>query len=172
MISGEIKRFLRDDGMLKVSRSLKELSCKIFLAKEELLKKQGREPTIEEIAEFLQVEKEEVVWALESGNEVDSLNRSIYQQDGSEIRLMDKLVEEETKEEEVLNRLLVDQLLEGLNKEERQVIYLRYFQEVTQSEVGARLGISQVQVSRMEKKILERLRNLGQQGEEIKKSSA
>lgn len=157
--------------MLKVSRSLKELSCKIFLAKEELLKKQGREPTIEEIAEFLQVEKEEVVWALESGNEVDSLNRSIYQQDGSEIRLMDKLVEEETKEEEVLNRLLVDQLLEGLNKEERQVIYLRYFQEVTQSEVGARLGISQVQVSRMEKKILERLRNLGQQGEE-KKSSA
>ena len=70
--------------MLKVSRSLKELSCKIFLAKEELLKKQGREPTIEEIAEFLQVEKEEVVWALESGNEVDSLNRSIYQQDGSE----------------------------------------------------------------------------------------
>ena len=172
MISGEIKRFLRDDGMLKVSRSLKELSCKIFLAKEELLKKQGREPTIEEIAEFLQVEKEEVVWALESGNEVDSLNRSIYQQDGSEIRLMDKLVEEETKEEEVLNRLLVDQLLEGLNKEERQVIYLRYFQEVTQSEVGARLGISQVQVSRMEKKILERLRNLGQQGEGIKKSSA
>ena len=172
MISGEIKRFLRDDGMLKVSRSLKELSCKIFLAKEELLKKQGREPTIEEIAEFLQVEKEEVVWALESGNEVDSLNRSIYQQDGSEIRLMDKLVEEETKEEEVLNRLLVDQLLEGLNKEERQVIYLRYFQEVTQSEVGARLGISQVQVSRMEKKILERLRNLEQQGEEIKKSSA
>ena len=112
-----------------------------------------------------------MVWALESGNEVDSLNRSIYQQDGSEIRLMDKLVEEETKEEEVLNRLLVDQLLEGLNKEERQVIYLRYFQEVTQSEVGARLGISQVQVSRMEKKILERLRNLGQQGEE-KKSSA
>ena len=172
MISGEIKRFLRDDGMLKVSRSLKELSCKIFLAKEELLKKQGREPTIEEIAEFLQVEKEEVVWALESGNEVDSLNRSIYQQDGSEIRLMDKLVEEETKEEEVLNRLLVDQLLEGLNKEERQVIYLRYFQEVTQSEVGARLGISQVQVSRMEKRILERLRILGQQGEEIKKSSA
>ena len=172
MISGEIKRFLRDDGMLKVSRSLKELSCKIFLATEELLKKQGREPTIEEIAEFLQVEKEEVVWALESGNEVDSLNRSIYQQDGSEIRLMDKLVEEETKEEEVLNRLLVDQLLEGLNKEERQVIYLRYFQEVTQSEGGARLGISQVQVSRMEKKILERLRNLGQQGEEIKKSSA
>ena len=158
--------------MLKVSRSLKELSCKIFLAKEELLKKQGREPTIEEIAEFLQVEKEEVVWALESGNEVDSLNRSIYQQDGSEIRLMDKLVEEETKEEEVLNRLLVDQLLEGLNKEERQVIYLRYFQEVTQSEVGARLGISQVQVSRMEKRILERLRILGQQGEEIKKSSA
>ena len=172
MISGEIKRFLRDDGMLKVSRSLKELSCKIFLAKEELLKKQGREPTIEEIAEFLQVEKEEVVWALESGNEVDSLNRSIYQQDGSEIRLMDKLVEEETKEEEVLNRLLVDQLLEGLNKEERQVIYLRYFQEVTQSEVGARLGISQVQVSRMEKRILERLRILGQQREEIKKSSA
>lgn len=172
MIAGEIKRFLRDDGLLKVSRSLKELSYKIFLAKEELLRKQEREPTVEEIAKFLQVDKEEVVWAMESGNEVDSLNRSIYQQDGSEIRLMDKLVEEETKEEEVLNRLLVDQLLESLNREERQVIYLRYFQEVTQSEVGERLGISQVQVSRMEKRILERLRLEGTQREESRKSSA
>lgn len=158
MISGEIKRFLRDDGMIKVSRSLKELSYKAYFAKEKLQEKLNRDPTLEEIAEELSVEKEELAMALESGGEVESLYKPIYQQDGNEIQLMDKLEEKEGHEEKILNHMLLQQLLEHLQKEERQLIYMRYFANKTQSEVGKTMGISQVQVSRLEKKILSNLR--------------
>lgn len=158
MISGEIKRFLRDDGMIKVSRSLKELAYKAYFAKEELQEKLGRDPTLEELAMELQVEKEELAMAMESAGEVESLYKPIYQQDGNEIQLMDKLEEKEVQEEKIINRMLLMQLLEHLQKEERQLIYMRYFANKTQSEVGKTLGISQVQVSRLEKKILNYLR--------------
>ncbi len=158
MISGEIKRFLRDDGMIKVSRSLKELAYKAYFAKEELQEKLGRDPTLEELAMELQVEKEELAMAMESAGEVESLYKPIYQQDGNEIQLMDKLEEKEVQEEKIINRMLLKQLLEHLQKEERQLIYMRYFANKTQSEVGKTLGISQVQVSRLEKKILSYLR--------------
>lgn len=158
MISGEIKRFLRDDGMIKVSRSLKELSYKAYCCQEELRKAWGREPALEEIADHIGVEKEELVMALEASSEVESLHKTIYQKDGHEIQLMDKLEEKEAREDEVLNHMLLSQLLNGLEKEERQLIYLRYFANQTQSQVGKKLGISQVQVSRLEKKILSRLR--------------
>lgn len=160
MISGEIKRFLRDDGMIKVSRSLKELSYKIFQTQEELVGILGREPTIEELSEEMQVDKEEIVQAMEAGEEVESLYKPIHQKEGSEIRLMDKLEEKEQREEKILNHMLLKQLLETLNKEERQLIYLRYFSDQTQSAVGKIMGISQVQVSRMEKKIMENLRKM------------
>ena len=158
MISGEIKRFLRDDGMIKVSRSLKELSYKSYLCKEELQEKWGREPTISEIAEHLQVEKEELTMALDAGSDVESLQKTIFQKDGQEIRLMDKLQKNEEEEETVLNHMLLKELLSILDKEERQLIYLRYFADQTQSQVGKEMGISQVQVSRLEKKILQRMR--------------
>lgn len=158
MISGEIKRFLRDDGMIKVSRSLKELSYKAYLIKEEIKEHLNREPTIEEIAQKLKVEKEELALALESSGEVESLHKPIYQKDGNEIQLMDKLEEKEGQEEKILNHMLLKQLLEQLEKEERQLIYMRYFANKTQSEVGKILGMSQVQVSRLEKKILGNLR--------------
>ncbi|CUX35882.1 RNA polymerase sporulation sigma factor SigF [Clostridium sp. C105KSO13] len=161
MISGEIKRFLRDDGMIKVSRSLKELSYKIFQTREELIGRLGREPTLEELAEIMEVDREEIVQALEAGGEVDSLYKPIHQKEGNEIRLVDKLEEKERKEEKVLDRMLLAQLLESLDKEERQLIYLRYFAEETQSQVGKRMGISQVQVSRMEKRIIESMRKQG-----------
>ncbi|WP_251390474.1 RNA polymerase sporulation sigma factor SigF [Mediterraneibacter agrestimuris] len=161
MISGEIKRFLRDDGMIKVSRSLKELSYKAFLAREELINQHGREPTLEELSEKLQVEKEEIVQAMEAGSEVESIYKPIHQSEGQEIRLMDKLEEEEHQEEKILNHMMLKQLLETLDKDERQLIYLRYFQNQTQSAVGKILGISQVQVSRLEKRIIENLRKLG-----------
>ena len=161
MISGEIKRFLRDDGMIKVSRSLKELSYKAFLAREELINQHGREPTLEELSEKLQVEKEEIVQAMEAGSEVESIYKPIHQSEGQEIRLMDKLEEEEHQEEKILNHMRVKQRLETLDKDERQLIYLRYFQNQTQSAVGKILGISQVQVSRLEKRIIENLRKLG-----------
>ena len=158
MISGEIKRFLRDDGMIKVSRSLKELAYKAYLAKEEMKERLNREPTVEELAEKLEVEKEELALALESGGEVESLHKPIYQKDGNEIQLMDKLEEREEQEEKILNHMLLQQLLEQLKKEERQLIYMRYFANKTQSEIGKTMGISQVQVSRLEKKILGYLR--------------
>ena len=158
MISGEIKRFLRDVGMIKVSRSLKELAYKAFQAKEKLQDTLGREPGMEELAAYLGTEKEELAMALEAGSEVESLHKPVFQKDGNEIPLMDKLAEKEGREEKVLNRLLLTQLLGELGKEERQLLYLRYFADKTQTEIGAELGISQVQVSRMEKRILRELR--------------
>ena len=161
MISGEIKRFLRDDGMIKVSRTLKELSYKIFQTREKLLDLLGREPTIEELADKMQIDKEEIVEALEAGSEVESIYKPIHQKEGNEIRLMDKLEEKEHREEKILDHMLLQQLLGTLEKEERTLIYMRYFQDKTQSQVGKELGISQVQVSRMEKKIMENLRKIG-----------
>lgn len=161
MISGEIKRFLRDDGMIKVSRTLKELSYKIFQTREKLLDLLGREPTVEELAEKMQIDKEEIVEALEAGSEVESIYKPIHQKEGNEIRLMDKLEEKEHREEKILDHMLLQQLLGTLEKEERTLIYMRYFQDKTQSQVGKELGISQVQVSRMEKKIMENLRKIG-----------
>ena len=158
MISGEIKRFLRDDGMIKVSRSLKELACKAFSCQEGLRRKLGREPLLAEIAAELKVDKEELAAAMEASAEVESLHKTIYQKDGHEISLMDKLEEQETGEDKVGDHMLLSELLKALNGEERKLIYLRYFAGRTQSDVGKILGVSQVQVSRMEKKILGRLR--------------
>lgn len=158
MISGEIKRFLRDDGMIKVSRSLKEMAYKAHCCREKLQGENGDEPSLGEIAKTMQVDKEELVLALEAGAEVESLHKTIYQKDGHKIQLLDKLEEKEEREEAVLNRMLLSQLLEQLRPEERQLIYLRYFANKTQTEVGKILGISQVQVSRMEKRILEEMR--------------
>ena len=159
MISGEIKRFLRDDGMIKVSRSLKELAKKAVICQDELQKKWGRDPMFHELAEYMDVEKEELVMAMEANAEVESIHKTIYQKDGQEIQLLDKLAEQESKEENVLERILLKELLEKLGKEERQLIYLRYFAEQTQTEVGKSLGMSKVQVSRMEKRILGELRS-------------
>ena len=158
MIAGEIKRFLRDDGMIKVSRSLKELAYKAYLCQERLQEQWGRDPTIPEIAEHLGVANEELTQALDASGDIESLYKPIYQNEGQEIRLMDKLPDQEGGEEKLLNHMLLGQLLTYLNKEERRLIYLRYFANQTQTQVGDVLGISQVQVSRMEKKILKNLR--------------
>ena len=161
MISGEIRRFLRDDGMIKVSRSLKELSYRSLKAGEKLTDRLGREPTMEELSEELGVEKEELVQAMEAGGEVDSLYRPIHQKEGSEIRLLDKIEEKEKSEDTILDRMMLKELLETLNADERRLIWLRYFADRTQSDVGKIMGISQVQVSRMEKRIMENLRRRG-----------
>ena len=158
MISGEIKRFLRDDGMIKVSRSLKELAYKSVQAREKLTDRLGREPTLEELAEETGAEKEEIVQAMEAGGEVESLYRPIHQKEGSEIRLLDRIEERERREEKILDTMVLKQLLETLDAQERQLIYLRYFADRTQSDVGKIMGISQVQVSRMEQRIIEELR--------------
>ena len=158
MIAGEIKRFLRDDGMLKVSRSLKETACKAYQAREELERSLGREPTLAEIAQALEADREELILALESGAEVESLQQTIFQGDGSSIQLEDKLEAEGDSQEELLNRVLLEEILGVLPGQERALLYQRFFQERTQAEIARELGISQVQVSRMEKRILKQLR--------------
>lgn len=158
MITGEIKRFLRDDGMLKVSRSMKETAGKGYAAREQLERKLGREPSLMEIADEIGVTPEELAMAMESGAEIESLQKTIYQGDGNDISLMDKLEEKTNQNEKLLDRILLENLLKILEPDERKLIYLRYFQEETQVSVAKKMGISQVQVSRMEKKILERLR--------------
>lgn len=174
MILGEIKRFLRDDGMIKVSRTLKENGLKVRMVTEKLTARLGREPCLFEVAEEAGLSVEEITLALEAGAEVESIDRSVTQADGSEIYLADKVVGgagagmagahlsacagEDSEKEKLLNHLLLSQLLDILDPKERELIILRYFHEKTQSEVAAKMGISQVQVSRMEKKILLRMR--------------
>lgn len=158
MISGEIKRFLRDDGLLKVSRTLKETAVKGYAAREKLERELGREPTVTEIAEELAVSPEELAMALESGAEIESLQKTIYQGEGNDISLIDKIPEKRDDGEQLLNRLLLEELLEDLPPDERRLLYLRYFREETQSAIAKRMGISQVQVSRLEKRILQKLK--------------
>ena len=158
MIAGEIRRFLRDDGMLKVSRSLKELAGRIYSTKDALEKKNGREPTLYEVARELGVSQEDLVLAMEAATQVESLQQVIYQGEGNDISLLDKLEEEESQSDQVVNRLLLEDMLKSLEGRERQLIYMRYFQEKTQAAIAREMGISQVQVSRLEKKILGKLR--------------
>lgn len=154
MITGEIKRFLRDDGMVKVSRSLKETAAKAYTVREELFLKEGKEPRMEEIARELGITREELVLAMDSQGQVESLQKTIYQSDGNEISLEDKLPLEENQQEMVVNRMFLEQALGTLDRKERELIYLRFFQDRTQSSIAQQMGMSQVQVSRMEKKIL------------------
>ena len=158
MITGEIQRFLRDDGMIKVSRSLKELAYKAFLAREKMQETMVREPTLEELSAYMHVDKEELVMAMEASCEVESLYKPVYQKDGNEITLLEKLEEQESREEQVLDRMVLTGLLSRLGEEERELIRLRYFENKTQVEIGKELGVSQVQVSRMEKRVLKRMR--------------
>ena len=158
MITGEIRRFLRDDGMIKVSRSLKEASWKAYAARESLERKLGREPSLNEIAEEIQVSVEELALALDASAEVESLHKVIYQGEGNDISLMDRIEEPVSQGELLLNRMPLEEILQTLEPKERQIIYLRYFCEKTQSDIAKMLSISQVQVSRMEKRILKKLR--------------
>lgn len=158
MITGEIKRYLRDDGILKVSRSLKETAAKAYRIREQQEKQTGREPTTQEIARELGISPEELMEAMDSYVQVESLQQTIYQGEGNTILLMDKLEEKDRQEEKVLDRIVLKEVLETLEAKERTIIYLRYFAGKTQAEIGKKMGMSQVQVSRTEKKVLERMR--------------
>ena len=165
MITGEIRRFLRDDGLVKVSRTMK--AC------EGLERRLGREATLDEIAAATELKREDIVMAMEAGAEVDSIYRTVYQGDGSEIYMVDQIVQGagggtgrlsgagesgDVEKEKLLDHMLLSGLLKSLPESEQLLLKMRYFEERTQNEVAARLGISQVQVSRLEKKILLKLR--------------
>lgn len=158
LISGEIKRFLRDDGMVKVSRTLKENGWKVRQAAERLSGQLGREATLEELSAATEMKKEDIVMALEAGNEVESLHKTIFQKEGNEISLMERIPSKKNESENLINHLVLQQLLEELDEKERELIQLRYFGEKTQTQTAQLLGMSQVQVSRLEKKVLHSMR--------------
>ncbi|MDF2878462.1 MAG: polymerase, sigma 28 subunit, SigF [Clostridia bacterium] len=160
MIVGEIKRFLRDDGMIKVSRSLKETAYRVKMLKEELIRELNREPTLGEIAAGLDIGVEEIVEALESNAEIESLNAVIYQGDGKPITLSDKIDQAPTQQNNLIDKIVISELIKYLLPLEKQIIMLRYFEDRTQTEIASLLDISQVQVSRIEKRILKKMRNM------------
>ncbi|WP_096201053.1 RNA polymerase sporulation sigma factor SigF [Bacillus sp. FJAT-45350] len=156
MIIGEIQRFLRDDGTVKVSRSIKELGNKIRKVKDDLSKKFGRVPTVNEIAEQLEITPEEVVFAGEASRSLSSIHETVYENDGDPITLLDQIAD--NSESKWFDKIALKEAIRHLEERERLIVYLRYYQDQTQSEVASRLGISQVQVSRLEKKILEQIK--------------
>lgn len=158
MITGEIKRFLRDDGMIKVSRSLKEIAGKVRITREILCNRFSREPSIEEISKEIGIEVEDIVVALESNAEVESLYKTIYQGDGNAIYLIDKLEQYCDESEDMINSLALKEVINTLDQKDREIIRLRYYMDKTQTDIAKKLGISQVQVSRLEKKILKIMR--------------
>ena len=164
MILGELKRFFRDDGMIKVSRSIKENQHRVYLAREKIEKELGREPSLKEIAEMLEMPPEEVAMTMDSAAEVESLYRTVYQSEGTDISLIDKIPEKENAEEHLLNRICLEEILGKLESSDRKLLYMRYFQDQTQTQIAEQLGVSQVQVSRMEKRILKKLRSLYRDG--------
>lgn len=158
MISGEIKRFLRDDGMIKVSRTLKETALKVKRAREEMINKTGMEPKLRELSELLGIEEEEIVASLEAGAEVESIHKTVYQNEGKDVCLVDRLATPEDENERLLDKLMVEELMNGLTEQEYQVIRKRYYDNKTQTEIAGELGLTQVQVSRMEKRCLIKMR--------------
>lgn len=155
LIAGEIKRFLRDNGAIKVSRILKQNGYQISKAKEALLHKYGREATLDELADYTGLCVEDIVMATEANREVESIQQTICGKDGTQVSLVERLVDEAQSEvaaENIMNRILVGQAMEKLGEMEQELIRLRFFEDKTQTEVAKVLGISQVQVSRLEKK--------------------
>jgi RNA polymerase sporulation-specific sigma factor len=157
MIIGEIQRFLRDDGMVKVSRSLKEIASKVRKKKDELSKKLNRVPTLKEVAEELELTPEEIVFAQEANRAPTSIHETVYENDGDPITLMDQIADE--SDVTWFDKLALKEAIEHLSEREKLIVYLRYYKDQTQSDVAKRLGISQVQVSRLEKKIISQMKS-------------
>lgn len=157
LIVGEIRRFLRDDGIIKVSRSVKELSQKAGYAARELGDLLGREPTLSELSEYMNIPREDIAASLEATAQPGSIYQTVGGDDSPQL-LIDKIAPGSSGENGVVNRITVRELLHDAQPRERQIIYYRYFKDKTQCEIAKLLGISQVQVSRIEKRLLIKLR--------------
>ena len=155
-ILGEVKRFIRDDGPIKVSRGLKDLNRKIIELQKEWISKKGREPSLGEISKILKVPKEEITLALDSSLPVNSIEENVYSSDkeGSDLNILDTLKSNKDEANIITNKIALNKIINSLEKRDKEIILLRYFKDKTQAEVGKILGISQVQVSRIEKRIL------------------
>lgn len=171
MITGEIKRFLRDDGIIKVSRTVKENNIKISRVIEDVNKKYGREPTIEEIENQTGLSRDDILFALDSRIEVDSIYKTVNKKDGDEMYIVDKLASngmlgngndiekhQDIEKEKIINHIVLMEVVQKLSDEEREIIKLRFFKEKTQTETAKVMGTNQVQISRMEKRAILKLR--------------
>lgn len=156
MIVGEIQRFLRDDGMVKVSRSIRELSFKIRHATDDYIKKHGKSPSITEVAAVLDVPIDDIILASDALRDPASLHEELYENEGDSLTLMDQLRDD--RSEKVFDHIPLRDVISRLNKRDQTIIYMRYYLDCTQSDIAERIGISQVQVSRLEKKILAQLK--------------
>lgn len=157
---GEIKRYIRDDGPIKVSRGIKELGVKIKEIQKEYLAQKGIEIEVEDIAKKLKISKEDVVLALESTNMVESIDGTYYtdNKDGNSINLIEKISSNKNEEEMITTKITLNEMIENLSKRDKEIILLRFYKEKTQSQVAKILGITQVQVSRLERKILNNMK--------------
>ncbi|MBQ8792324.1 MAG: SigB/SigF/SigG family RNA polymerase sigma factor [Clostridia bacterium] len=158
MVIGEVKRFMRDDGAIKVSRALKTLNLQINKYVDEFLKDNSRAPTIEEIASHFQVDMQEVVLAMDSAKMPISLNTPI-EDDSESITLVDRIESQEDENSKMLDNIALGEVIKKMNERDKKIILLRYYFDKTQSEIAKELNISQVQVSRLESKILENMKN-------------
>jgi len=158
MIIGEIRRYLRDNNSIRVSRSLRDIAYRALQAREQLINKNSKEPTIYEVAEELNLPKEEVVFALEAIQEPISLFEPIFHDSGDAIYVMDQVRDEKAEDEVWLSQIALREAIEKLNSREKQILNLRFFEGKTQMEVAEEIGISQAQVSRLEKNALRQMR--------------
>ncbi len=171
LITGELKRFFRDNGIIRVSRSLKEAGWKIRQEQDRFYEKTGRSPTIEELVELVQLSREEIVMAMDANAQIESIDQTMDFGEGKAVAMVDQVIakeqgvgmigghsNEDIEKEQVLNKMLVQSVMKKLDEREKTLITLRFFGDKTQNEIAEKLGISQVQVSRLEKKILKRMR--------------
>ena len=159
MIIGEIRRYLRDNNAIRVSRSLRDIAYKAIYAKENYMRQNLREPTIMEIASEIGIDKEEIVYALDAIQSPVSLYEPVYTEGGDTLYVMDQVSDKKNKEENWVENLALRDAIHRLNDRERQIIHLRFFEGKTQMEVANEIGISQAQVSRLEKNALKSMRN-------------
>ena len=158
MIVGEIRRYLRDNSALRVSRSMRDTAYKVLQAKEKFLAQHQREPTMDEIAQALDLKREDVVMALDAVLDPVSLNEPVYDNSGDAICVMDQVKDARNTDENWLERIALKEAMDRLSDRERRILALRFFQGKTQMEVSAEVGISQAQVSRLEKNAINQIK--------------
>lgn len=165
LIMGEIKRHLRDDGIIKISRQIKDNGIKVKRATDEYIKRTGEEPTVAQLSYMLGIDTDDIVMAIEAASQVESIYKPVYGNDGSEMSLLEKVMSdndniqsEDTEKNRLIDSMLLSELLKSLTREEQEIIRLRYYEELTQADIARRYKTSQVQISRMEKKILLKLK--------------
>ena len=160
MIIGEIRRYLRDNNMVRVSRSVRDLAYRVLQAKEKLTRENGKEPTIEELSKELYIEKEEIVLSLDAIQAPVSLQEPVYNDGTDNLSIMDQVKDKKNTDENWAENITMNEALKKLNEKERMIINKRFFQGRTQMEVADEIGISQAQVSRIEKTALEHMKRL------------